>query len=271
MNVVISRLLLFIIIIVIALLVGYRMLKPLDIVKAPVITTIEPPSLSEVDSKEKVQSIIKEYLLQNPQLIIDSIEQLQKRKIEENEEKVNSYLNGKKSEIEDATISPIIGNDKADIIIVSFYDYNCNYCKKGNDNLEQLVKSDQTVKVILKPFPILGDSSIYAAKVALAVNKLAPDKFMAIHAGLMQMSPITREAVENLIVANELNYKMVEEEIDKKEVQDMLNKNFELADNLKITGVPASIINSKILPGFVDLDQFQQIIADIGGASKNEN
>jgi protein-disulfide isomerase len=87
----------------------------------------------------------------------------------------------------------------------------------------------------------------------------------------MQMKPITKEAVENLIAANELNYKVVEEEMDKKEIQDVLNKNFELADNLKIRGVPASIINSKILPGLVDLTQFQQIIADIRGTSKNEN
>jgi protein-disulfide isomerase len=129
MNGVISRLLLIIVIILIALL-GYRMLKPLDTVKAPVVTTIEPKSLSEVDSKEKVQSIIKEYLMQNPQVIIESIEQLQKRKMQENEEKVSSYLKGKKSEIEDATTSPIIGNEKGDIIIVSFYDYNCSYCKK---------------------------------------------------------------------------------------------------------------------------------------------
>ena len=75
MKEVINRLLLIIVIILVVFL-GYRMLKPLNTVMAPVASTIEPKSLSEVDSKEKVQSIIKEYLMENPQIIIESIEQL---------------------------------------------------------------------------------------------------------------------------------------------------------------------------------------------------
>ncbi len=270
MKEVINRLLLIIVIILVVFL-GYRMLKPLNTVMAPVASTIELKSLSEVDSKEKVQSVIKEYLMENPQIIIESIEQLQKRKMQENEEKVSNYIKEKKAVIEDSTYSPIMGNEKGEIIIVSFYDYNCSYCKKGNEYLEQLVKADQGVKIVLKPFPILGESSIYAAKVALAINKIAPSKFLTIHDGLIQMKPITKEAVESLITANQLDYKLIEEEMDKKEIQDMLNKNFEMADNLKIRGVPASIINEKIIPGLVDLNQFQQIIAGIRENNKTPN
>lgn len=265
----ITRLLIIIAAILIALLI-YKAIKPIKGVSVPVNTTVvQQPELG-ADFKEKIQLIIKEYLIENPEVIIDAVENLQKRKIEEMENKVKNYIEEKKSEIESSKASPFIGNDQGDVIIAFFFDYNCGYCKKSNEYINKLIEADKGVKVVLRPFPILGETSTYAAKAALAVYRTTPDKFMIIHEGLMQMKVINKEAVEALLIANNLNLATIEEEIDKSEIKDILDSNYDLAKNLRIQGVPAYVINSKLLPGLLNLEQMQQIISEIRNSNNTK-
>lgn len=263
MNNVIGKVSLIIVIILIALF-AYKSIRSPSLVSATVaINSEERKELAEKIDIEKTEKIIKEYLLNNPEIIIQSIEGLQQRKIHEMEEKTDQYVKDNKATIEDPLNSPILGNPNGDIIMVTFYDYNCGYCKKGDNFVERLVKLDNGVKVILKPFPILGDSSNYAASVALAVFKIAPEKFSNIHAGLIAMKPITPESVGKLLIANNLDPANIINEIDKAEIRDIISKNIKLASDLRIQGVPAYIINGKLIPGMFDLEQLKKMIADI--------
>ncbi|MGI4775804.1 MAG: DsbA family protein, partial [Janthinobacterium lividum] len=146
--------------------------------------------------------------------------------------------------------------------IVSFYDYNCSYCKKGDKYLSQLLESDSKIKVILKPFPILGEYSMYAAKIALAVYKLEPSKFKAIHEGLMNSSQPTKTMITELLTTEDLDPSKVIEESESQEIKDVINKNFSLAGNLRIQGAPAYIINGKLMPGLLNLNALQQIVSE---------
>ena len=258
----VNKILFGVLVILIAIL-AYKVINPVsNNISSPVVTTMEEATAPE-DEKEKVQDIVKEYLMNNPEVIIESIEQLQKRKMQEMEATVKNYIEQKKPEIENSTTFPVLGNAEGDIIIVSFYDYNCSYCKKGDSYINQALEANNDVKVILRPFPILGENSMYAAKIALAVHKLAPAKFKIIHQGLMHMKPITAEAVEELISSNEIDWISLQTEIHKPEIQSLIDKNFEMAGNLRIQGVPAYIINGKLFPGLVDFTQLQSSIAEI--------
>lgn len=261
---------LFIIIFVLLALLGYKNLTAPNIIVAPAMISNRPKS-SAAPNDDNIQSTIQAYLVQNPQVIIDSIEQFQQRQAEESKTQVASYLENHQAEIEEAANSVVIGNDHADIVIIYFYDYNCHHCHKSYGDLEQLVAADQGIKIILKPLPILTSSSIYAAKVILAVQQIAPDKFAAIHQGLMQISLITKEAVEDLVIANQLDYPIIAEEIDKAEIQQAVDKNLQLVKNFKVRSVPIIIINGQLLPAADNLAQFQQIIAGIRASSAIKN
>jgi protein-disulfide isomerase len=267
MQKIINRILLFVILVLIALL-GYKALKPLSSVSSPTNTTIAQDITNTEVSAAKVEPIIKEYLMNNPEVIIDAIELLQKRKMQEMELKVKGFIQEKKSEIENTNNFPVIGNVQGDVVIVSFFDYNCSYCKRGDNYINQLLSEDHNIKVILRPFPILGESSIYTAKIALAVNALDPSKFKAIHDGLMKMSPISKEAIESLITVQGLDFAKILEEMDKTEIKNILSKNAELANSLRIQGAPAYIINGKLLPGLVEVATFKQIISEIRNDKK---
>src|SRR6185437_15755757 len=81
------------------------------------------------------------------------------------------------------TASPVMGNPHGDVTIVEFFDYACSYCKAMQPRLEQLLRSDHGVKLIVKEFPILTDESLVATKVALAAARQG--RYAQFHDALM--------------------------------------------------------------------------------------
>ena len=72
---------------------------------------------------------------------------------------------------------PAAGNLDGDINIVEWFDYNCPYCRKIDPELRQVVQDDGKVRLVLKDWPILGEVSKIAARMALAAKY--QDKFIA--------------------------------------------------------------------------------------------
>ncbi len=265
MNNVVGKVLLIIVVILVALF-AYKTIKTPSVISPAVPVDLEnKKALSTQDEIEKSELIIKEYLLNNPEVIVQALEGLQQRKMQEIESKISKVVQENKNEIESAATSPVIGNPNGDIIIASFYDYNCGYCKKGDAFVEQLIKLDPNVKLVLKAFPIMGEDSKFAALASLAVYQVAPDKFASIHRSLMEMRPVTKQAVEKLLADNMLDMKLIEQEMQNEVIQKSLDRNIKLASELKIQGVPAYVINGKLVPGMVDLDQLKAIVVEIRG------
>ena len=63
---------------------------------------------------------------------------------------------------------------KGDVTLVEFFDYNCAYCRHAHADMKKLIADDPNLRVVLKQFPILGDGSVAAAQVAVAVLLTAP-------------------------------------------------------------------------------------------------
>ena len=84
-------------------------------------------------------------MLQNPEVIIESLERYrnnQEIEMEENKKAVlDSYYDDKKYEV-----LPFTGNDKGKIIVTEFIDYNCGYCKKTLLTINKLLRNTRTLK-----------------------------------------------------------------------------------------------------------------------------
>lgn len=66
--------------------------------------------------------------------------------------------------------TPFGGNPNGDVTIVSFFDYNCPFCKRTVEPLNAVLASDGNVRHVFKAWPILAQSSVYGAKLALAAK-----------------------------------------------------------------------------------------------------
>lgn len=239
--------------------------KPIDIAPTDSTAPVDKPINSNDSefSKEALNAAIKEYLMNNPEDIIASLENMQQQKIQDGEEKTTNYLKDNKDSIEKVDSPPIFGNVNGDISIVAFYDYNCSYCKKAHSYNSEIMEFDPGVKLIFRPLPILGGTSMYAAKVSLAIHKVAKEKFLDIHNKMMKLQVINAKTMKTLLEKHDIDYAIVENELNSHSVQQLINKNFEFAKNLGIQGAPSYIINGNFVPGLISVDKFKAIILQL--------
>jgi len=250
----------FVFFVAIIALLGYKANRHRPVVAATVEHSAPPEHAA---SREEIEVIVKDFILNNPDILIKSIELMQQRKVKEMEEEVHKVIQEKKSEIEDITNAPYAGNKNGDVTIVAFMDPNCAYCKKFNDSLNQLLASDVGVKVIYKPFPILGEASEYTSRLLLAVYKTSPEKFKAVQDDVTSLPAITKEALKSVIEKNGLDMSNLEIEVDKPEIKEMQVKILMLSRDLHIQGAPASIINGTIYPGLLDINKLKEIVTQL--------
>lgn len=218
-------------------------------------------------SKQEVNQAIKDFIIDNPEIIVESLENLHNKKINESTQKTINYLNTNKDLIENKDSPPFLGNPAGNITVVAFYDYNCAFCKKANDFENELIASDPQVKIVLRPLPILDESSTYAAKVALAVHKIAPESFLNFHNDLMKMKHVTEDSVKSLAAKYIIDYEIVENEINSYAVKRLISKNFDFAKEIGIKGTPSYVINGKFFAGLMTLDKFKSIVMQIRSES----
>jgi protein-disulfide isomerase len=221
-------------------------------------------------SKEQLNAAIKEYIVNNPEDIVASLENMQQKKVQESAKHASNYLEENKEALEKADSPPVLGNPEGDITIIVFYDYNCSFCKKANEHTNEIITADPGVKVVLRPIPILGGTSMYAAKAALAIQKISPKKFSTIHDAMMQMKLINEDSVKTLVAEHNIDYAMVDNEINSFSIKQLINKNFELAKGLGIQGAPSYIINGHFVPGLIPAEKFKTIILQLRSAPSTD-
>src|ERR1700738_1871770 len=93
---------------------------------------------------------------------------------------------------------PVSGNANGDITIVEYFDYQCPYCRKLEPELRQVVQDDGKVRLVQKDWPILGEVSVTAARMALASKY--QDKYLAAHEALIGVnSKLTERRLRELL------------------------------------------------------------------------
>ena len=216
-------------------------------------------------SKQQLEEIIRDYIMSNPQVIIDSTVALQNKKQKEELDNANNLVAQKKAELEDIEFYPYIGPKNASSKIIMFYDYNCNYCKTANVVLNQAIAENSNIQVIYRPLPILGSDSNHLAKVMLTVFQIAPEKFKLIHDELMSIDNIKLADFDKILSNNNINVdenkvlkenlELLKESLAKSD--NAINSTLTLAKSINMRGVPAFIIHEKLYPGMMSLSQMK--------------
>ncbi len=259
--------------IILVILFAYKMSLTPDVVSVPVHSssvesTEEKKDVADTVAKDEIQQMIKDYIMHNPEVIMQSLEGFHNKKLDESTRKTTDYLQKNKAQIEEAESPPILGNPNGDIVVVAFYDYNCSFCKKANDYENEIIASDSGVKVVLRPIPILGGTSTYAAKIALAVQRVSSNNFLNVHNELMKMQEISEENVKTMLAKYSIDYSLIENEINSYSVRQIIAKNFDLAKELGIKGTPSYIINGNFAPGLIPTEKFKSIIVQLRASAE---
>ena len=213
--------------------------------------TFPAAQASESMSRGDVEKIVHDYMLAHPELLIDMSNALRaKQEAQQQQADVTLIQQNKKALFEQAN-DPVGGNAKGTVTVVEFFDYNCGYCKRSQSLVEQLVATNKDLRYIYKEFPILTETSLTAAKAALAVSSLHPDKYVAFHNALMNHQGPFKDAKDLEAIAKKqgLSWPALEKKMQDPAISQQLADNQKLAQALGLTGTPAFVINNSILRG----------------------
>ena len=206
----------------------------------------------------EINSIIENYIRENPSVIVESIVSLQSAEKNQRNKKSEVALKEHKSQIFSSK-SPYIGNKKGKIKIVEFFDYQCGYCKKVTKDLFDIAKKNKNIKIIMKEMPILGQGSILSSAAALAAHKQG--KYKQFHRSLMNSRvPVTQNYLLELAKKQGINIKKFQKDIKKSSIAEEISDNIDLATSLGIMGTPAFIIGDNIYRGALDKASMLAII-----------
>lgn len=250
----------FLLIISVIAFAGYRYSHVT--ISNPVVAAVDNSNNMATVSRDDIYPIIKDYIMNHPEVILESLTEMQKKKSEEEANQLKQTIQSNKAAFEDSSNAAIVGGNNAGVTIVMFYDYNCGHCKEANASLNELLDTDKDVKVVYRPMGLLSESSDYLANVMSAVYKISPDKFKTLHDLLMASSQISKEDVANILAQNSISSSVIEAEIAKDEVKNLRDNNNKLAHLLKLNGVPLFLINGTAINGGMDLDSLKKIVND---------
>lgn len=206
-------------------------------------------------TRTEIQKIIKETLMDDPQIIIDAVEQMQVKQRAEQEDQARQVIQAYSTSLYKDKDSPVAGAEDADITIVEFFDYNCGYCKRSLPNIMKMLKEDPKVKVVFKEYPVLAPSSEQAARASLAMYYLQPERYFDFHAALFQLGGKFDD--RNLLSVAEgmgADRKAFKEMMDSERVTRHLKDTRELAMKMGAQGVPAFVIGDELFPGAISYE-----------------
>lgn len=209
--------------------------------------------------REKIEKIVREYILKNPSIIREATAALAAQEEKEKSERAAQNLKTYRKEIFSDAATPSAGNARGDVTIAVFFDYNCGYCRRSLPGLNDILKKDSAVRVVYKEFPILGTPSLVAAKAALAAN--LQGKYLEFHNALLESDEINDDTIKAIAGKLNLNYAKLQRDMESKTVAEEIQKTYQLTTSLEINGTPAYIVGERLLPGAVDAEGLIKIIA----------
>jgi protein-disulfide isomerase len=213
----------------------------------------------------EIEKIVREYLIAHPEVLEEAMAELTKRQAVAETEKQQATIAKNADTIFNSPRGVVVGNKDGDVTFVEFFDYNCGFCKRAMNDMMVLMKNDPKLKVVLKEFPVLGQGSIEAAQVAVAVRMQDPTgkKYLDFHQKLLNGRGQADKA-RAMAAAKEAGLDMgrLEKDISSPEVRATLEENLRIADSLGMNGTPSYVIGKQIVIGAVGVDALREKISN---------
>ena len=210
--------------------------------------------------KSAIEQMIREYLLANPEILIEMTETLERKQKAQADAAAAAGIVEHRGQVL-ANGYDYIMNPAGAVPVVEFFDYNCGYCKRMLPTIRQLQAENDDLRFIFKEFPILSDESIQAARVAIAAKKQG--KYMELHNELMAY----RGRVDGRVamkVAEDMGLDMdkLKQDLHSPEVGAEIDANRRLAEALGIRGTPTLLIGESLIPGALPYERIMAVVEE---------
>ncbi len=240
------------------------------IVSSELTTTDSATEMTEapVLDSATLDPMIEAYLLANPSILEKMSAALSAEHAALAAERDRKAIASIHDEIFDDPDQAVVGNPDGDITLVELFDYNCSYCRTALPDMAQLIADDPNLRIVLKEFPILSQSSVEAARIAIAATRAGVD-YWAFHSALFSgRGQVTGEAALKVIETLGLDKDAIAADAESDAVTDVIRKSYDIAQILSINGTPAFIIGDEVVSGAVGMDALKMRIDNLRACGK---
>jgi protein-disulfide isomerase len=206
------------------------------------------------------------YLMAHPEVIREAAQKLQENEQLAASKASTDAIKKYRAELE-RDPRDIVMNPNGKVTVVEFFDYRCGYCKLAAPEVVKLIEQNPDVRFVFKQFPIFGEVSDTAAKVAL--TPAAKAKALDLYKSWMG-----EKALDDSILDRDLMLAGVDPVQARKAAADpaiarQILDTRALATSLRIEGTPAFVVGDTMVAG-ADLEALRTAIkiAKDGGLKK---
>ena len=211
--------------------------------------------------KNEVRNTIREYILENPEVVVEALASVQSQRQQSAGRRRKNAVTARADQLFKSRSDPSVGNPKATVTIVEFFDYQCPYCRRMAQQLAKLNKEDPDVRIVYKEFPVFGPASTLAARAA--VGAMRQGKYEEFHLALMGIRGAPSErTIFRMAERIGLDVGRLRADMNSATPQRLFQRNRQLAEELGIRGTPAFVIGDQVIPGVLGMDQLRTLIAE---------
>ncbi|WP_265518799.1 DsbA family protein [Nitratireductor luteus] len=212
-------------------------------------------------TRDDVGQIVREYLLDNPEILIEMQTILEDRQKQEQRIAQEQIIAQSSQTLFNSAYDGIVGNPDGDVTVVEFFDYNCGYCKRALSDMEALIEENPNLRFVMKEFPILGPDSQKAHVVSMAFRKLMPEKYAEFHTQLLGgTGRADEDSAIQVALGLGADETALREAMRDDAIVAAINETYELANKLQITGTPSYVVGKELVFGALGKDTLSEKI-----------
>ena len=229
------------------------------LVARPVVGADEPKL-----TQQEIEKIVHDYLLREPEVLAEALRLLQQLQSSAAAQKAKQAIRDHQQALLSDQSSPVEGNAQGKVTIVEFFDYRCVHCRRVASTIDQLVRSNASVRVVYKNFPVLGEPSVLAARAAVAAQQQGGwpklHRAMLAYEGDFTTDTLLKLGTSVGLDSGKLKTDMMSPATDK-----ALQANLTLAAALGVDVTPTFVIGERVIKGALSAEAFQALVAEEGG------
>jgi protein-disulfide isomerase len=155
---------------------------------------------------------------------------------------------------------PARGPATARVTIIEFSDYECPYCKRAEEVVNEVVKAyGDKVRFVYRDYPLPFHANARPAAEAAACAE-GQGKFWEYHAKLFAAPNLTEATLKQVAGEVGLNQAKFDECLAKSQFTSVVEKDIADATAVGVRGTPAFFVNGRMLSGAQPFEKFKEII-----------
>ena len=215
-------------------------------------------------SQQEIEKIVREYLLREPEVLAEALRRLQERQSAAAALKAKQAIHDQQQALLSDQASPVEGNAQGKVTIVEFFDYRCVHCRRVASTIDQIMRSNASVRVVYKNFPVLGEPSVLAARAAVAAQQQGG--WPKLHRAMLSFEgDFTTETILALGASVGLDSAKLKTDMMSPATNEALQANLTLAAALGVDVTPTFVIGERVIRGALSAEAFQALVDEEAG------